>query len=166
MNVFHAALPLPVKQGPASKEGFVLIEVLVSMTVFSVGIMAVLTAVLSVLDLQKDSALRYRAGLILQEKLAETVMVPYDGQPVRGISPDGVFSWTVAGEVWNEAPRTTIKKTKKTKNSRKKTETGTDSLSDRIIQVVVEVSWQTSEGSRSIHATQLVHTAPQARGMP
>ncbi len=160
MRRLRAAFTLGGKQVKASREGFVLIEVLVSMTLFSVGIMAVLTAVLSVLDLQKDSALRFRAGLILQEKLAETVMVPYDGQPVRGISSDGVFSWTVVGEPWIEAPRIPTKKKEKNK------ETGTDSLSDRVIQVIVDVSWQTGEGSRSINATQLVHTAPQARGTP
>ncbi len=87
-------------------------------------------------------------------------MVPYDGQPVRGISSDGVFSWTVVGEPWIEAPRIPTKKKEKNK------ETGTDSLSDRVIQVIVDVSWQTGEGSRSINATQLVHTAPQARGTP
>ena len=166
MKVFPTAFTPSGKYGKATKEGFVLIEVLVSVTVFSVGIMAVLTAVLSVLDLQKDAALRYRAGLILQEKLAETVMVSYNGQPARGISPDGVFSWTVAGELWTEAPQIPAKKTKKTKNSRERKDTGTDSLSDRIIQVVVDVSWQTGEGPRSIKATQLVHTAPQARGTP
>ena len=136
--------------------------------------MSVLTAVLSVLDLQKDSALRYRAGLILQEKLAETVMTPYDGQPMRGISSDGVFSWTVAGGPWTEAPQAMTGKPRKTRdwrsstrrNRSQKEESGTDNLSGRVIQVVVDVSWQTSEGSRSISATQLVHTASSVRGTP
>jgi len=91
---------------PAAGEGgFVLLEVLVTMTVLSVGIMAVLTGVLSALDLQKDAAMRYRAGLILQEKLAETALTPYDGQPGQGLSADGVFSWSVSGEPWGGAPR-------------------------------------------------------------
>ncbi len=152
--------------------GFVLIEVLVSMTLFSVGIMAVLTAVLSALDLQKDSSLRYRAGLILQEKLAETVLVPYSGQPVRGISADGVFSWTVAGEPWTGAPQVGKKKEKtgrkpKTDKRRvKREEPETGDTSSRLFQVAVDVSWQTSKGIRSINATQLVHVSLLAKGTP
>lgn len=166
------AAPFIGKRGRVPSAGFVLVEVLVSMTVFAVGIMAVLTAVLSVLELQKDAALRYRAGLILQEKLAETTMISYDGQPVRGLSPDGIFTWTIAGEPWAAAPQALTKKEKNNPRSRngkttgESKESGTGNLSDRIIQVVVDVSWQTSEGSRSINATQLVHQAPQARGTP
>ncbi len=170
MTVFPTASRFIGKQGTTGSGGFVLLEVLVSVVVFSVGIMAVLTAVLSVLELQKDSALRYRAGLILQEKLAETVMVPYDGQPARGLSPDGVFSWTVAGESWTEAPQTPIKVSPQSNrgrnNKREMKDTGTYNLSDRVLQVVVDVSWQTSAGSRSINATQLVHFSPQVRGKP
>ncbi|MCK9995634.1 MAG: hypothetical protein KAH56_05050 [Candidatus Krumholzibacteria bacterium] len=139
------------------------------MAVFSIGIMAVLTSVLSALDLQKDSTLRYRAGLILQEKLAESVLVPYNGEPMRGISADGVFSWTVAGEPWTGAPRVEKKKTKtnKTKTSKtrgKEKEPKTDDALIELFQMAVNVSWQTNKGTRSINATQLVHLFPQGGG--
>lgn len=166
------ASPSTDKQGQTLSSGFVLVEVLVSMTLFAVGIMAVLTSVLSVLELQKDAALRYRAGLILQEKLAETVLVPYDGQPVRGLSPDGVFSWSMVGEAWADAPEVpafqpeTGGRGRNRKSPSEMNDTGTGNLSGRIIQVAVDVSWQTSEGSRSINATQLVHQARQAGGTP
>lgn len=180
MNLFRTASTQTRNKSSRRSDGFVLIEVLVSMTVFAIGIMAVLTAVLSTLDLQKDSTLRFRAGLILQEKLAETVMVPYGGQPARGISPDGIFSWTVSGTPWTDAPNVPklitsnieSHQTGQNRNStgkisrRGKEKSGADSLEDRVILVVVDVSWKTSEGSRSIQATQLVHAAPQARGMP
>ncbi len=167
MNRLPTAFHPLKKQGQPSGSGFVLIEVLVSMAVFSVGIMAVLTSVLSALDLQKDSTLRYRAGLILQEKLAESVLVPYNGQPMRGISADGVFSWTVAGEPWEGAPQVEKKKTKtstKREKGKKEREPSTDKTSSSLFQIAVDVSWQTNRGTRSINATQLVHLPSQVRG--
>ena len=131
----------------ASGGGFVLIEVLVSLTVFAVGIMAVLTAVLSTLDLQKDSALRYRAGLILQDKLAETALVPYNGEAMRGISADGVFSWVVTGEPWAGAPQS------------ENEDPEAENISARIFLVAVDVGWQTTRGTRSVNATQLVQVS-------
>jgi prepilin-type N-terminal cleavage/methylation domain-containing protein len=172
MTTFATAFHPLGKHRRIPGNGFVLIEVLVSMTVFSVGIMAVLTAVLSALDLQKDSTLRYRAGLILQEKLAETALVPYSGQPMRGISADGVFSWTVAGEPWTGAPQVGKKKAKtvrkpRTSRGRVKTEEPeTENTSSRLFQVSVDVSWQAGKGTRSINATQLVHVSLQAKGAP
>ena len=140
----------------ASASGFVLIEALVSVTVFAVGIMAVLTAVLSALDLQKDSALRYRAGLILQDKLAETLLVPYSGEPLRGISADGLFSWTVTGEPWTGAPQI----------GDQEQEEATARPSCQLFAVIVDVSWQTTRGPRSIAADQLVRVCTQAEVAP
>ena len=160
MNRFPTAFHPLKKQGNPSRSGFVLIEVLVSMVVFSVGIMAVLTSVLSALDLQKDSTLRYRAGLILQEKLAESILVPYNGQPMRGISADGVFNWTVAGEPWTGAPQVEKKKTRGGKKAKK------DDTASELFQMAVEVSWQTNRGTRSITATQLVHLSSHGGGTP
>ncbi len=164
MTRFPTAFHPLKKQGKPSGSGFILIEVLVSMAVFSVGIMAVLTSVLSALDLQKDSTLRYRAGLILQEKLAESVLVPYNGQPMRGISADGVFSWTVAGEPWTGAPQVEKKKTKTSKTRGKEKEPKIDDASSELFQMAVNVSWQTNRGTRSINATQLVHLSLQRVG--
>ena len=151
--------------------GFVLIEVLVSLTVFAVGIMAVLTAVLSALDLQKDATLRYRAGLILQEKLAQTVFEPYGGI-VQGVSADGVFSWKVVGEPWNGSPqaggRQTVKRGRTGKSRNRETREAPEpgDISGRLFQVAVDVSWRTGDGTRRITATQLVHTDPRAGGTP
>ena len=164
MTRFPTAFHPLKKQGKPSPSGFVLIEVLVSMVVFSVGIMAVLTSVLSALDLQKDSTLRYRAGLILQEKLAESILVPYNGQPMRGISADGVFSWTVAGEPWTDAPQVEKKKTKVSRKTKGGKKAKTDDASSELFQMVVEVSWQTNKGTRSINATQLVHLSSHGGG--
>ena len=158
MSRFPTAFHPLKKQGQPSQSGFVLVEVLVSMVVFSVGIMAVLTSVLSALDLQKDSTLRYRAGLILQEKLAEPVLVPYNGQPIRGISADGVFNWAVAGEPWTGAPQVEKKKPKDGKKTK------TEDTSSELFQMAVEVSWQTNRGTRSISATQLVHLSSHVGG--
>lgn len=166
-----ASLP-SAKSAAGSGPGFVLIEVLVSMTVFAVGIMAVLVAILAALDLQKDSTLRYRAGLILEEKLAETVLVPYNGQPMQGVSADGLFSWTVAGEPWTGAPQTNAlsskrkKKPTKTKSTKDVEDDDVVKITSRLLQVAVDVSWRTGEGTRSISAVQLVHFSPQAKGTP
>lgn len=184
MNLFQTAFTSKRKTGSRRAGGFALVEVLVSVTIFAVGIMAVLTAVLSVLELQKDATLRFRAGLVLQEKLAESIHQSYDGQPIRGLSPDGVFQWMVTGSRWVDAPKAPPKTSLNTSSSKpsgtgstrgkarlsrgqkQKQDSDADSLEDQIILVVVDVSWQTSKGSRSIQATQLVHAAPQARGMP
>ncbi|RKX33860.1 MAG: hypothetical protein DRP71_09045 [Verrucomicrobia bacterium] len=164
MTRFPMAFHPVKKQDQSSRSGFVLIEVLVSMVVFSVGIMAVLTSVLSALDLQKDSTLRYRAGLILQEKLAESILVPYNGQPMRGISADGVFSWTVAGEPWTGAPQVEKKKTKVSRKTKGGKKAKSEDASSELFQMAVEVSWQTNKGTRSINATQLVHLSSHSGG--
>ena len=175
MRTLTTASRRSTKSGTGSDSGFVLIEVLVSLTVFSVGIMAVLVAVLAALDLQKDSALRYRAGLILEEKLAETVLVPYNGKPMQGVSADGLFSWTVTGETWTGAPQLnagrskSTKKPKRTNNKRTakdENEDDTVNVSSRLLRVAVDVSWRTGDGTRSISAIQLVHVSPQAKGTP
>ena len=175
MTALTTASRRSAKSGAGAGAGFVLIEVLVSLTVFSVGIMAVLVAVLAALDLQKDSALRYRAGLVLEEKLAETVLVPYDGKPMQGISADGLFSWSVTGETWTGAPQLiagsskNTKQPKRTDNRKKvKDEQKDDAVdvSSRLLRVAVDVSWRTGDETRSISAVQLVHVSPQARGTP
>jgi len=126
------------------------------MTVLSVGIMAVLTGVLSALNLQKDAALRYRAGLILQETLAETALTEYDGQPRQGLSSDGVFSWSVGGEPWVGAPRIAPPR-REAKTEADKEHVEARALVSNVLQVRVDVSWETSKGSRRVTATQLVH---------
>ena len=133
------------KSNPA--KGFILIEVLVSLAVFSIGIMAVLTGVLATLDLQKDSALRYRAGLILQDKLLQLSELPYGGGSSQGMSPDGVFNWSISGEPWSAA----IVSAKKNRNRREFAP-----APDQISQVLVQVNWQSPRGMRQVTATQLV----------
>lgn len=128
-------------------QGFILIEVLVSLAVFSIGIMAVLTGVLSTLNLQKDSALRYRAGLLLQDKMLQLNELSYTGGVSQGLSPDGVFSWSISGEPWTGAPRP-----KKKSRNRRTFAPEPEQLS----QVLVQVSWQSPRGPRQVTATQLV----------
>ena len=153
MTLLVTASNFPLNKRKVSKDGFVLLEVLVSMAVLAVGIMAVLTAVLSVLDLQKNSAQRYRAGLILQDRLGAIVFGQYNGEPLRGLSDDGLFSWTVAGEPWTGAP-----------HMQNKEEPDAEGVLDNLFQVSVDVSWQTNHGKRSINASQLVQISPQEEG--
>jgi len=131
--------------------GFALLEVLVSLTLLAVGLVAVLTGVLTALDVQKDTALRYRAGLLLQDKLAETLLVPYGGEAVRGVSADGCFDWTVIGAPWDDGIRDPAD--------------GNDGQV-RIYEIVVDVSWQTDDGTRHLSATQLVGAALETEGAP
>ncbi len=149
MRGFITAAPLRRSLHRHPGQGFVLLEVLVSLTVFAVGIMAVLTAVLSALNLQKDASLRLRAGLVLQDKLAETFLIPYDGSPASGLSADGLFRWTVAGETWAGAPQIT--------------DDAAENPTSELVQVAVAVNWESTRGTRSLTATQLVRilAAPQ-----
>ena len=120
---------------------------LVSLAVFAIGLLAVLTAILSALDLQKDSERRYRAGLILQEKLVEMSVGNYDGMPMQGVSSDGVFNWSARGKTWTGLPEV-LNRSDRTSDA--------DSLSRQLIEVAVDVSWKTTNGARSLQATQLV----------
>ena len=138
-----------------SSIGFALIEVLVSLAILSTGLVAVLTAVLSALDLQKDSAKRYRAGLILQEKLGEVTTVPYRGRYMRGVSPDSLFSWSVNGAPWAGAPKLPPTKGRTA---------AVDTLVNQVFEVEVDVSWWTTKGIRNIRATQLVRVSPDVEG--
>lgn len=151
MKLFTTAYP-----PHTTDDGFVLLEVLVSLTVLAVGIMAVLTGVLSTLQLQKDAAMRFRAGLIMQDKLAEAFFAPYDGQTRAGTSVDGLFIWTIAGEPWADMPQV-IKEDSKPEDGQTDADTA-----DEIFQIAIDVSWQTTRGTRRLTATQLVRVAPEA----
>jgi type II secretory pathway pseudopilin PulG len=133
-------------------------EVLVSLTVFSVGIMAVLTAVLSSLNLQKETALRYRAGLVLQQKLIEVASEQFTGAASYGQTADGVFNWSVTGNLWGEEER---------RDPRRPRRRNPDRLPPgQMFEVSVNVSWQTKKGERKVAATQLVRAAPVVKGQP
>lgn len=141
------------KHHTGMRNGFALLEVLVAMTVLAVGVMAVLTAILSVLDLQKDSAQRFRAGLVLQDKLGAMAFAPYNGEPMRGISADGLFTWTISGTPWTGAPH--LEGMEKPDDENKLA---------NLFQVSVVVSWLTTKGTRSIDASQLVQILPAVEG--
>ncbi|MBU8869871.1 MAG: prepilin-type N-terminal cleavage/methylation domain-containing protein [Gemmatimonadales bacterium] len=128
--------------------GFALIEVMVSLAILAIGLVAVLTAVLSALNLQKDSANRFRAGLILQEKLSEITMVQYNGRTMHGVSPDSLFSWSVRGAPWAGAPP-------ELPDAKGRT-AAADTLVNPVFEVEVDVSWWTTRGTRTLSATQLV----------
>lgn len=127
---------------PQTRRGFALIEVLVSLAVLGIGLVAVLASILSTLELQRDSAHRVRAGLVLQETLAELASGPYDGQGRQGVSPDGRYAWRIEGSPWTvgDASPATVP----------------DSLRSQVFDVEVQVSWTSRRGERSIAARQLV----------
>ena len=141
----------------AAAGGFALIEVLVSLTLLAVGIVGVLSAVLAALDLQQDAAMRYRAGLILQDKLSETLLVPYGGETARGVSADGLFSWTIIGAPWQGL-------TQAAERTRPEADGAEDA--DRLYEIRVEVSWETGAGIRRLNATQLVSMSPGVEVVP
>lgn len=130
-------------------------EVLVSLTVFSVGIMAVLTAVLSSLNLQKETALRYRAALVLQQKLTEVAAEPFDGAARYGQTPDGVFTWSVTGTPWGEEERRDPRRARRRRDDRP--------TPGQMFEVAVNVRWETHKGERNVAATQLVRAAHVVR---
>jgi hypothetical protein len=143
------------RRGGPARGGFALIEVLVSLTLLAVGIVGVLTAVLSALDLQQDTDLRYRAALILQDKLEEVSFAPYGGEVARGVSADGRFSWTIIGTPWQGMP---------TGDDRGREAADEEEIG--IYEVRVEVSWETTRGTRRLSATQLASVVPQPEDLP
>lgn len=149
-----AAAPRPRRPHP---RGFALIEVLVSLTLLAVGIVGVLTAVLSALDLQKDTAMRYRAGLILQDKLAEIQLVPYHGEAIRGLSADGQFAWTVLAAPWQGMPESA---------ERNRRDRDSDEAAIDLYEVHVEVSWSAGAATRRLSATELVCVSPREEAEP
>ena len=140
-----------------SRGGFALIEVLVSLAILATGLVAVLTAVISALDLQKDSAKRVRAGLVLQEKLGLVTATPYDRRSLRGVTPDSVFTWTITGAPWRGAPR---------EQQNDGRGAAIEPLANQVLEVEVDVSWWTRRGVRSVRATQLVRTSPGQEALP
>jgi prepilin-type N-terminal cleavage/methylation domain-containing protein len=160
MMPLTTACPRAPRPTRAKAHGFVLIEVLVSLTILAVGIMAVLTGVLSTLRLQKDTAMRFRAGLIMQDKLAEAFFVSYDGQRWTGTSADGLFNWTIAGEPWADMPQIV------TEDSKPGATRPDGDTACEIFLVAIDVSWQTTRGTRRLTATQLVQVPAGAGEAP
>ena len=150
-----SAGPHGARRGGPAPGGFALIEVLVSLTLLAVGIVGVLTAVLSALDLQQDTTMRYRAGLILQDKLAEVSLATYGGEIARGVSADGRFSWTIIGTPWQGRP---------SEDGRDGDRTDEDGID--LYEVRVEVSWETNRGIRRLSATQLASVVPRLEVAP
>lgn len=136
----------------APRRGFALIEVLVALAVLGIGLVAVLASILSTLALQRDSAHRVRAGLVLQETLAGLAAEPFDGQERQGVSADGAYSWRIQGRPWTVS------------------ETGAaslpDSLRSQVFDVEVQVSWMSRRGERSIGAQQLVRGPVRTGELP
>ena len=136
----------PSRGARTHAHGFVLLEVLVALALLAVGIVAVLSAALSTLDLQSDCALRRRAGLVLDARLAEIADGHFDGVDAQGIATDPRFRWSVRSEPWrpdDQRPHTVG--------------VGDDALPPPgMCRVVVVVDWTTSSGVRSIRATQIV----------
>lgn len=128
-------------------------EVLVSLTVFSVGIMAVLSAVLSSLNLQKDTALRYRGSLVLQERLAQLSGEPFDGLAAYGKTADGLYSWSITGTPWGVVERA---------RNRARRARSEGIQPGQLYEVAVVVTWETHRGARSVSATQLLRAGAPA----
>ena len=114
-------------------EGFALLEVLVALTLLAVGIVAVLGATFSILDLQREGALRHRAGSILEGKLEEIAWEGFDDAEARGLATDRRFQWTVTARPWG-------------------------SPASGLREVTVVVDWRTADGSHRVRATQLVRS--------
>ena len=120
--------------------GFVLIEVLVALAVLSVGVVTVLGALVSTLELQHETGLRYRAGEVLQDVLAEAARPGAAREGASGTATDTRFRWRLRWQACDEmgAP-----------------ESGAAS---RLHRVVVEVEWSTTRGARHLQASQWVCT--------
>lgn len=124
------------------RDGFALIEVLVALALLSVGIVAVLGAVVTTMELQSDSMLRHRAGLVLREKLDESVWMAPRGGEASGAVTDGRIRWSVHSEPWGDVGA------------------AASNPKSRLHRVVVEVEWTGPRRARSIQATQIVCVRP------
>ncbi|MFO7608617.1 MAG: prepilin-type N-terminal cleavage/methylation domain-containing protein [Candidatus Krumholzibacteriia bacterium] len=141
--------------------GFALVEVLVALTLFAVGLVTILAGLLGALDLQKDSALRWRAALLLEEKLAESFLFPARGADGRGTSPDGVFAWTVTAKPWPAPPAAAGPS-----GGPSEQVSPAPPAAPVLREVTVEVSWRTPRGVRRVAASQLVGTPAGREGAP
>ncbi len=145
------------------RAGFALVEVLVALTLFAVGLVSVLGGILSALDLQKDSALRWRAGLLLEEKLADAFLQQATTGSAQGVSADGVFHWTTTLQAWDGASPARDDKARKGEDTRK-SDVKVTTLDLR--EVAVEVRWETRKGLRRLHASQVVNVPAAAGSAP
>jgi prepilin-type N-terminal cleavage/methylation domain-containing protein len=135
------------------RTGFALIEVLVALTLLAVGTVGVLSAVLSALDVQRDAALRHRAGLLLQDKLAEVRVAPYAGRTTGGVTDDGLLRWTVVGAPWEGSPEMPHQ-------GRRRRGAPIEVLP--VYEVRVEVAWQGARGEGRVAATGLAGVTADA----
>ena len=135
------------------RSGFALIEVLVALTLLAVGTVGVLSAVLSALDVQRDAALRHRAVLLLQDKVAEVRVAPYGGGTTGGVTDDGLLRWTVVGAPWEAAPEAP-------RQGRRRRGAPVEVLP--VYEVRVDVTWPGARGEGRVWATALAGMTARA----
>ncbi len=140
-----------------SAGGFILLEVLVAMALLGIGIVAVQTSVRSSLMLEKESETRYRAGLLLQQKLTEITAggtLGNSGSELFGSTADSVYQWEVTSESWQSVVL----------DSRQRDRDDSSPPAPELSRVTVIVSWQARDRTRKIQASELLlgTTSPDA----
>jgi len=129
------------------QSGFALVEVLVALTLLAVGLVTVLSASLAALNLQKDTTLRWRAGLLLDEKLADTYLQSTTAETAQGVSADGVFHWLLTSRPWGEPAE----------SETESKDSGAAVIQNLVLrEITIEVRWETARGVRSISASQVI----------
>lgn len=79
--------------------GFVLVELLVGLALFSIGVVAVLTSLRASMGVQERSRHLWRASLVLDQVARELSIVPSESRELEGSTESGI-GWVVEIEPW------------------------------------------------------------------
>lgn len=157
--------------GPAQRSrasGFTLIEVLVALSILTVGVVAVFAALSGSMSEISESAGRHRASLLLREILDSSAATVRQAGKAEGHSADGLYRWRIETAVWRCDAGSGLLGT-----SNPRLQEGTDARTafdpcTNLLQVTANVQWQEHGRDRSIKAVELVapQSLPHGEDMP
>jgi prepilin-type N-terminal cleavage/methylation domain-containing protein len=145
--------------------GFTLIEVLVALSVLSIGIVPLFVALRGSVNQVSAAERQHRATLLLQT-LLETAAV--NAPPVgtlEGRSPEGLYEWRVTTRVWERAGLEGLTAQSETNPAPQAIAAAPGAtVSSTLLEVIVSVTWHEPGRRRSLDATRLVPEKASTNG--
>ncbi len=137
--------------------GFTLIEVLVALSVLSIGIVPLFVALRGPVNQLSAAEHQHRATLLLQTLLETSALAPPQACTLEGRSPEGTYEWRLTTRVWDGAGLGGLTADPEAESLLPAArETPDASLSPALLEITASVAWHEPGRRRRIEATALV----------
>ena len=132
-----------------------LLEILVGLALFSIGIVAVLTSLRTSMGMQERSGDLWRASLVLDEVVREFRATPIEQRQLEGKTESGI-EWAVEVKPWETAESFVVPEWGVAPDV-----VPAIDVSDSLDVVSVKVVWQERGRARSLETQELISRSPR-----